>query len=238
MDVLFKLKKNPLNKYRKFEDYTDEDHHVAKQVEVFRSECFRSKCIKDFNSITAVLSEEFQKKIGAPEGEILSGDNYVKWNDSNSEVRIRVNSNELVLKSPHAKKLVFNSGWFELKVAKIFSEWDKAKEIRMNCIFPETQSNKVKNEIDIIVVTETKPVFVECKAGGFNSTDIDKFHSAVENYGGRGSKAVFIRGRDGFQPEQTEKLTQTNTMFYSLTDKRGIKGLYRLLDSRLLDSNM
>lgn len=38
----------------------------------------------------------------------------------------------------------------------------------------------------------TKVLFVECKTHINNPTDIDKFKSAVNNYGGSGSKSLFV----------------------------------------------
>ena len=40
--------------------------------------------------------------------------------------------------------------------------------------------------------TGSKLIFVECKTQVYNSTDVDKFNSAVRNYGGLGSRPLFV----------------------------------------------
>jgi hypothetical protein len=48
------------------------------------------------------------------------------------------------------------------------------------------------NEVDIIVNTGKKLLFVECKTQVFNSIDIDKFATVIRNYGGLGSKGLLV----------------------------------------------
>lgn len=65
----------------------------------------------------------------------------------------------------------------------------------MNCVFKSEQSTSKfndKNEVDVIVNTGQKLLFVECKTKITNITDIDKFASVVRNYGGDGSKSLFV----------------------------------------------
>ena len=73
----------------------------------------------------------------------------------------------------------------------MLSSWEYAKEIIMNANFPY-KNNNPKNEIDIIVNTGNRLLFVECKTQINDITDIDKFRTAVKNYGGMGCKALFI----------------------------------------------
>lgn len=61
----------------------------------------------------------------------------------------------------------------------------------MNVEFPY-KNNLPKNEIDIIVNTGDKLLFVECKTRICDNTNIDKFSAAVKNYGGMASKALFV----------------------------------------------
>lgn len=149
-------------------------------------------------------------------------------------------------KSPHAFSLVISSGWFEYEVAKVLSGWDKAKEIWLNVVFP--YNNRLpKNEIDIIVNTGYKLLFVECKTQIFDNTDIDKFASAVKAYGGMGSKAIFI-SMEPMKPQAEEKCQTNNIACYSMHKKdktsKGItynprkrKELYDFLDSIMPNTN-
>ena len=58
-----------------------------------------------------------------------------------------------------------------MQVAEILSRWEKTKNIYMNCKFLVNQENidikkaeqTPKNEVDIIIDTGDKALFVECK---------------------------------------------------------------------------
>lgn len=73
----------------------------------------------------------------------------------------------------------------------MLSKWKDCEDVWMNVVFPYDNSNP-KNEIDVVAKIGNKLLFIECKVQVFDNTDIDKFKSAVRNYGGMGAKAVFI----------------------------------------------
>ena len=250
VDALFRIKGNPLNHYKSYmEYYDDEDKKVADQMERFRELCYeKNKAKSAYNAlkdVTAVLNPDFDAMLkDNEEGCFETKDATAVW-EKGCRVTLSVKKgNEWLTESfasPHVTELVFNSGWFELKVAKILASWKEAKEIRMNCLFPVTTTqvgdvkDNLKNEIDIIVITDAKPVFVECKAGNFNSTEIQKFKTAVENYGGRGAKSILVTG--GFlKNEHFEKLNSSN-MPYFIMRKGKEMGLLDVLDRNLFDSN-
>ena len=78
----------------------------------------------------------------------------------------------------------------EVKIAKLLSNIYPKENIYMNCRF--INNGTAQNEVDIIINTGNKLLFVECKTQITNTTDIDKFSTVVENYGGKSSKALFI----------------------------------------------
>ena len=95
--------------------------------------------------------------------------------------------------SPHATKLLLNTSWFEIKVAKLLSQWHSASRVWVNTTINYYSTDDPANEIDIIVETkQDKLLFVECKTQIYHNTDIDKFNNAIKSYGGLGSKRVFI----------------------------------------------
>lgn len=95
--------------------------------------------------------------------------------------------------SPHATNLLLNTGWFEIKVAKLLSQWHRASRVWVNTTINYYSTDDPANEIDIIVETrQDKLLFVECKTQIYHNTDIDKFNNAIKSYGGLGSKRVFI----------------------------------------------
>jgi hypothetical protein len=125
----------------------------------------------------------------------------------------------------------------------MLSHWRYAKEIRLNCLFPDRKSHNVrfpKNEIDVIVNTGTKLLFVECKTMISTSTDIDKFRTAVKNYGGMGSKALFVT--DNMMNDlQKEKCHDSGIIIFSLKDPafgpNKEQELFKLLESELFNIN-
>lgn len=100
---------------------------------------------------------------------------------------------KLVIASPHASQLMLCSGWFELKVAKLLSQWYGARTVWLNTIINYPHSTDPINEIDVIVeTTNDKLLFVECKTQVYAPTDVDKFNDVTKSYGGQGSKRIFF----------------------------------------------
>lgn len=244
MHVHFKLYGNPIeNNYRSFNDYNEEDDNIISQIEEFRN--FNHK---DFNELLSVLDGNKKNKVKNDKtGRIdLESGSFVEWNKENeSSPTVTIclikkdKTKEDKLSSPHVIELAFNSGWFEYKVAKILSKWDKCKEICMNCVFP-FKNNVAKNEVDIIINTGIKPLFVECKTQIQNTTDIDKFASVIKNYGGMGSKGIFITDAR-MSDHAIQKCEDNNIMYFSLQNEnmgmKDEKALSIKLDSELFNIN-
>ncbi|MCQ2230547.1 MAG: DUF1887 family protein [Paludibacteraceae bacterium] len=251
MHTLFRLYGNSIeNNYKRFSDYTGDDEGVISDIEQMRS--FNNR---DFNALTTVLDQQKQTVLRTqPYGrfDLLRTSNssysYVEWQKTTTEevgfVRLCLYKKngickEVVLESPHVVDLVFNSGWFEYKVALMLSKWDRSKEICMNCHFP--YKPKVdKNETDIIVNTGTKLLFVECKTQITHTTDIDKFRSVVKAYGGMGSKALFVT--DAPMSEIAQKKCEENSIIpFSLQDSHlgmsSESALFLLLNTELFNIN-
>ena len=72
-------------------------------------------------------------------------------------------------------------------VGKIYQK----EKVWLNCLFKDV-NNQAKNEIDIIADMGSRLLFVECKTQVYESTDVDKFRTAVRNYGGLGSIPLFV----------------------------------------------
>ena len=167
----------------------------------------------------------------------------VRWDKDACKVEItlfakRYCKSETII-SPHAIDIVFNSGWFEAKIAQLLSGWDKAKEICLNCRFP-FKPKVDKNEADIIINTGTKLLFVECKTQIANTTDIDKFRSVIKGYGGMGSKGIFITDAPMTDIAKA-KCEERGILTFSLQDEHlgmtNEQALYMLLDSDLNSIN-
>jgi len=245
MHMQFRLYGNPIeNHYKSYSSYNNADHEALVKVENIRTYNYI-----EFNSLLSVLDKNSQHKLEQQNSgrfDLPSG-SYVEWEKSSSEKNgfVRINlvkrgeRHEVLIESPHAVDIAFNSGWFELKVANLLSRWDKSKEICLNCKFPYKQGI-AKNEADIIVDTGSKILFVECKTQINNTTDIDKFRSVVKGYGGMGSKALFVT--DALMTEMAkEKCEEHGILTFSLKDSHlGMtteKALFFLLNNELYSIN-
>ena len=241
MHTMFRLYGNPIeSNYTRFEDYTVDDRKALEQIERIR-QCFP----KNFNDLTVNLSKENKHKVKNIHSERFSDINgdIIEWarpSGSSPEwvrlvIRHKGRLQEFLIESAHAVSLVFFSGWFEFKVADMLSKWDKAKEICLNCRFP-FRPGLEKNEVDILVNTGNKVLFVECKTQIYDTTDIDKFSSVVKNYGGVGSKALFITEAP-MKDMAIQKCIDHNILTFSINSwNLGLppqQALEKLLDLRL-----
>ena len=211
IDNTFKLNGNPLIKYSKLENYNTEDDNVLKKIEDLRLYLPGT-----FNFLT----DELEKKSNLTEVKDQKSGSSLKWMGSEKEfcmclVKKNGKKLNLILRSPNVRKLLLNSGWFEYKIAKILSKWNRCIEIRLNCIFPAKDNSSPKNECDIVVNTGSKVLFVECKTKLKKPTDIDKFHSVVKNYGGMSSKALFIT-EEPLSSTAVEKCNEYGILSFSL----------------------
>lgn len=244
MDVQFRLLGNELKDFTPFAEYTEEDSDSFEKVAAAR------RCnTGNFNKLTTILSNEWKGMFQNQKRGLftLSDTDYVEWEKPDFAHLVlstkKYGVSEYEIRSPHAVNITFNSGWFEYKVAKMLSHWRYGKNIRMNCVFPVHGENKgklPKNEIDIIVNTGTKLLFVECKTMISTSTDIDKFRTAVKNYGGLGSKALFVTD-NVMNDMQKEKCRESGIIIFSLQDKafgpNKEQELFKLLESELFNIN-
>lgn len=230
----FRLNKT-LMKHTDFSSYDKRDIEAASKLYDF----WKKK--PDIMAELALLKGADKNTAKKKEGTIHFHKSNVEWmigEDGICTFRISWVKNEEVkvfeVSSIHARDLAFNSGWSEVYVANLFQNWRKLhgmgdEGIRVNCVFP-SQQNRPKNEVDVLVNAGQKALFVECKTKITKINDIDKFKSVTKNYGGLGSKGIFI----SFSEEDTsnlEKLDDNNLLFYSL--KNDVKGLYALLDKEL-----
>ncbi len=241
MHTLFRLYGNSLkNNFTPFTDYTEDDFKVMAEVEQMRN-----LNVSVFNKLTTVLSKERANMVrNAKSGVINEGESYVEWNRGECSVQLGVMKGSKLhtrsLSSPNIMNIVFNAGWFELKVAKLLSQWSHAKEICLNCRFP-FKKGVDKNEVDILINTGVKILFVECKTQITTTTDIDKFRSVIKEYGGIGSKGLFVT--DAVMTDiSKEKCNERKIVSFSLQDNHlGLdtdKALFWLLDSELYNINV
>lgn len=234
MEAQFRLRGNPLTRFKRFADYNDEDMKVLHKIEELRS--FSPG---DFN----MLTDMFENNTNQTEQTLPNG-SYLQWDKRSRSFSMCLRKNDgrnncHILSSPNVRQLLLNTGWFEYKIAKMLSEWDKSREIRLNCEF-FAKTNAPKNEVDIIIDVGNKVLFVECKTKLTKPTVIDKFRSVVTSYGGMSSKAIFITD-EPMNNTAKEKCKGHNILTFSLKEPHlnmsNEQALFLLLDSELFNIN-
>lgn len=199
MFTQFILLGNKLTDYTVFSDYSEqekENHDILEKI--YKNSIFQKllKLLKAKISSEVPSSKDLEnwlKKDRVVEIEDID-DKYIEWHAAEKVFAISLGEDAnqyFEIKGEHALQMLVNTAWFEYEVAEKLSQIYGAENIYTNCRF-FSKKQKDKNEVDIIVNTGQKLLFVECKTQIFKPTDIDKFHSVVQNYGGNGSKALFI----------------------------------------------
>jgi len=204
-----KLYGTPLTKYTDIKTFTPEDRLVSSIMETLWTQCRQNKIMgKEFQNLLSVLgdSEKDSLRDKSQDSFQTNGNkSYVEWKKPRGgtpgKVTISIlGQNEVKIRSPHALDLAFNSGWFEYKVADMLSRWPEAKSVYLNCNFETRElgpKNKKspKNEIDVMVQTTNRLLFVECKTYLSKPTDVDKFKNAVKTYAGTSCQGIVVSYR-------------------------------------------
>lgn len=245
MDILFRLKNAEAKHYRKFCEFSEDDFGVITKIDEFLSK--NKDLIACFSVMTNPVQPQNRSQIQSgfcyPPEE--SGDSnpkikfgkmnrkfsgsslnfYIENGREKADGTIHIKkknddfSQDFYFEAPHLKDLLFFAGWFEVMVARMLSVWKRGKDIRVGVRFDFANSMKMKNEIDIIMNTGNKLLFVECKTKILHLTDLDKFSNVVKTYGGTGSKALFV-SYFGIDKDVEEKCGATDIIFFSIADAR------------------
>lgn len=222
--------------------YTKADYEAMRKIKKIRS--FN---LKDFNQLTLssrILDFKNTNEDDSYHYELDSG-SYINFDKEKRRYHMFLTKtgNQPILyslASPHIDNILFNAGWMEYQVAYALGEWSQAKEVWLNVKFPY-YDGKSKNEIDVIVSTGSRLLFVECKTNIFDNTDIDKFRTAVKNYGGTSSKALFVTDTQQMKPEAAQKCADSDIMTFcwkGYSDENSTKeALYQLLDDQIKNIN-
>ena len=186
----FELYGTPLTSYVPLEEYTEEDIRVMKEIEKIRK-----VNIHDFNELTINCQKddlEVNEPIKATQkGSTLQYSYEGKWARLTLRNYYTGKAVTKEIQSEHIFDILFNSGWFELKTAVELRRNPRVKNLWLNCEFTDSDGNP-KNEIDIIANLWNRLLFVECKTMIRDTTDIDKFRSALRNFSGTSSTGIFV----------------------------------------------
>ncbi len=234
-EKFFELNGYPLKSFKRLKDYTKDEaeaYHKVRELISFST--------GEFYQLVKILSKHPDKK----NCKTKRGSSYVydkargnveielkKWNES-----LKIN-----FEFKNAHKYIINTYWFEFEIANIFSKWDKSVDILHNVIVPYS-SGADKNEIDLVINTGQKLIFVECKTQVTDIKDIDKFRNVVKNYGGLSAKALLVTDST-INDRVKEKCRDNGILSFSLAEAKKItfldvsQKLFSLLESELYFSN-
>jgi hypothetical protein len=207
-------------------DFATNDFIVSRQIESFA----------ESNNLYFKVTDFIRKKFKTlPESglENIDGKTSIKWGANFIEIK---NYDKIAFscRSNLACELFFNSVWWELLVAEEVSKWSKAKETLLHCeLHFKNDKKALKNEIDILINTGNKLIFVECKSGNIKQEDINKMKIVKQTYGGIISKSLLV---SRFMPSQSvlEKCKELDIeVYYEYTFKQKTNPLNRI--SKTLD---
>lgn len=115
----------------------------------------------------------------------------VEWNKN----VLSVHAPNFNLKSTGSNsfKILTTGLWWEIIIGLAVSSWKSIYEYHMSLVI-KTNTNKTldKNEVDILINTGQKIVFIECKSGIVKQSDINKMRAISKFYGGISSKSILV----------------------------------------------
>lgn len=197
MEDMFMLNGIKIQGKTEFEEYDQSDIEAIKEIRSLRKTNFDA-----FKEVTADIYNIIKdRRIPESQKERISfkaKDYEMTWDKSKNNffgyIKNFYETRHFDISSKHIINLMLNSGWFEFEVASLISEWNVEKKIILNCILKRSESGSSNpvNEIDIIVQTNDKFLFIECKTQIAEPTDVDKFNNAVKQYSGLQAHRIFF----------------------------------------------
>jgi hypothetical protein len=207
-------------------DFTENDLRVSKLIASFAASN------KIYSEVTAFLRKKY-RVLPEKGTETTTGNAVINWDVNIVEIHSN-NKSIACFNGNNVRDLFFNATWWELIVASEVGNWAKAKEIILHCELPFKTDNKtLKNEIDILINTGNKLIFVECKSGNIKQEDINKMKVIKQTYGGLISKSLLV---SRYIPSQSimEKCKELDIeVFYVYAFHRVVnplKDIYKTLD--------
>lgn len=185
----FDLSDHHLFSSSRLEDFTKEDFAMALSIETFASNS------RSYTTITNYIRKKYDNNnlpFPSKSRELISSNIEVIW-DSNI-ITVNVNGRPVLnLKSKNIISLFFHAAWWEVLVAKEIAKWPGLREMLVNCVLPfKTDKLTSKNEIDILLSTGKRLIFIECKSGNVKQEDINKMKVIKQTYGGVISRSILV----------------------------------------------
>lgn len=175
--------------FKTIKDFIEDDFKTSEKIKNFSNNDYRYKAIISFFR-KKYLNNNI--KIPSKGNEVINKNIRVFWDQS--IINIEANGkNMLKLNSNIVLDLMFKAVWWELIVAKEIANRTKYKELYLGCELNfKTVKDTAKNEIDILINTGKKLIFVECKSGLVKQEDINKMKVLKQTYGGVAAKSILV----------------------------------------------
>lgn len=213
--------------YKTINDFTEEDIKTAEKIKNFANNDYKYKLI-----IGAFRKKYFNKNDSLPAKGVESVNNNIRviWDATSINIEYN-NKNILKLNSKIAQELLFRAVWWELIVAREIANAKNYKELFLGFELTFKSDKQVtKNEIDILINTGKKLIFVECKSGLVKQEDVNKMKIVKQTYGGIISKSILVCRE---LPNQSiiEKCKELDIeLFYSFALNKEVNPLNKLLN--------
>lgn len=185
----FEISGHSTYNFKNIDDFRSEDMKVAEKIQNFASNDSRYKLI-----IGAFRKRYFNKNNSLPAKgvELINNNIRVIWDQTSINIEYN-NKNIINLNSKIVQDLLFKAVWWELIVAKEICNAKTYKELFLGFELTFKSDKKVtKNEIDILINTGKKLIFVECKSGLVKQEDINKMKIVKQTYGGVIAKSILV----------------------------------------------
>ncbi len=189
VNEFFDLSGHKTYNYKTIKDFKEEDLKTAEKIKNFANYDNRYKVIIGY----------FRKKylnnnnpLPLSGNESINNNLKVIWNQSVLKIefnnKVLLNINSLILQD-----LFFKAVWWELLIANEIAKTIKFKELFLGFELNfKSDKNTTKNEIDILINTGKKLIFIECKSGLVKQEDINKMKVVKQTYGGAIAKSILV----------------------------------------------
>lgn len=210
-----KLSNNKISSYTDISKYKETDFKTAQKISNFSATYSR-----EYSAIMKFKDQKFESSTSLPaRGDYQVNNNlFLWWNENGLEISTSSYS-LLELNSENIYSLFFNAGWWELLVAQAVNKWRHKLNVYTNVILPyKNENSQNKNEIDVLVNTGKRLVFIECKSGNILVSDINKIKAVREIYGGRIARSLLV-SKYKPKPHIVEKCQELDIdIFYCYAD--------------------
>lgn len=221
LETFIKLTGHPKYAYKTLNDFTKNEIDFAHKIDQLTGSKF-------FRNISLSIKNQNIDLENCSGYTFNSSAGNFKW--TNSHFMIESNLGKLEIASDKAMMIAFNGVWWELMVANAIRDWDKIYEMALAVEFySRTADNYLKNEIDIVINTGRKLIFIECKSGNVKQDDLNKIRAVKRLYGGIASRSILI-SKYKPRPDIVEKCEDLGIdLFYGLNVMYLKQKLNRLL---------